>query len=183
MEKEDRFWVGVIAERRRIDHPWADHSWRPVALVPGLGDAAGAALPRQTESGEGWTRFLIGSLPVILHRKETEAYLQNLSAVQPAIYVVLEAGGAGAAPRPKLATASPFEAQDYLDSGEDMIEALPIPEALGDWIAAFVDAHHETQAFKKRKRQDLPEDLPLFGKELHPIEAAFYKRKGAKTPK
>ncbi|HMB78226.1 MAG TPA: DUF3305 domain-containing protein [Kiloniellaceae bacterium] len=175
--------MGVIAERRRIDHPWADYSWRPVALVPGLGAAGDRALPQQTESGDDWDRFLIGRLPIVLHRKETEAYLQNLSAAGPAIYVVLERCDDGSAPRPKRATASPFEAQDYLDSGDDSVEALPIPEALEAWIAAFVETHHETQVFKKRKREKLRDDAPLFGKELHPIEARFYKGKGAKTPK
>ena len=42
------------------------------------------------------------------------------SAAQPAIYVVLERRDEGSAPCPKLATASPFEAQDYLDAGEDI---------------------------------------------------------------
>ena len=54
---------------------------------------------------------------------------------------------------------------------------------MADWIAAFVERHHREQPFKKRKRENFREDRPLFGKELHPIEADFYKRKGAKTPK
>jgi len=182
-QKEDRFWVGMIAERRASAHPWADFTWRVVALVPGLGDADGESSAKQTESGDGWDRFLIGRLAVTLHRKETEAYVHNLVASRPAIYVVLDLQGDAEAPAPRLATASPYEAQDYLDSGECMVEALPIPEALRAWIEDFVARHHKAETFKKRQRGPATKETPQFGKELHPIEAAFYKRKGVKTPK
>ena len=180
-DKEVTMSVGVIAERRQIDHPWADHSWRPVALLPGFALADNEAeLPRELERGESWQRFLVGCLPVVLHRKETEAYVQNLTSARPAIYVILQQDGE--AILPVLATASPFDAQDYLDSGEDIIEALPIPEEMLAWLEDFVSEHHVEETFKKRKRQPFKEEAPIFGKTLHPIEARFYKRKGAKKP-
>ena len=183
MNKEVTLWADVIAERRQSNHPWADVTWRPVALRPCQGAEEESPNVQRTESGDGWDRFLIGRLPIHLHHKETEAYRENLAAARPAIYVVLDPNESGDMARPKRATASPFEAQDYLDAGEDIIEALPIPEALHALIEAFVAEHHKAQAFKKRKRVNFRDETPLFGKELHPVEARFYKQQGTKRPK
>ena len=181
MEKEVSMPVGIIAERRRLDHPWADHSWRPVAVVPGL---KAPVERRVIESGDGWQRFLLGCLTVTLHRKETEAYIQNLTSTRPAVFIMLqqEEDDPEIEVRAVLATASPYDAQDYLDSGEDIVEAVPMPEEMVAWLEDFIAAHHVDEAFKKRKRQNFREETPLFGKELHPIEARFYKQKGAKKP-
>ena len=29
--------VGVVVEWREVDHPWQDHEWVPVAVIPGAG--------------------------------------------------------------------------------------------------------------------------------------------------
>lgn len=61
-----------------------------------------------------------------------------------------------------LVTVSPYEAQDYADSGEEIIEKVPMPPALRVWLQDFVDANHHEEPFKKRKRDkkrvDLTED-------------------------
>jgi hypothetical protein len=49
-------------------------------------------------------------------------------------------------------TASPFEAQDYCDTGEELVEKVPMPHGLVAWIREFVKRHHEEEVFKKRKR-------------------------------
>jgi len=51
-----------------------------------------------------------------------------------------------------LATVSPYDAQDYTDSGEDVVEKVAIPPGLIDWIKAFIDQHHEDEVFIKRRR-------------------------------
>ena len=56
-------------------------------------------------------------------------------------------------------TASPYEAQDYLDSGEEIVEAVPAPEGLVAWISAFIQAHHVDEPFKKRKQSRVAVDL------------------------
>lgn len=188
LEKEVTLWADIVAERRRSDHPWVDFTWRPVALLPCQNAtdndlADNGTIPRQIESGDGWERFLVGRLPINLHHKETEAYLENLSAARPALYVILEQDGDSGMVRPKRATASSFEAQDYLDAGEDILEALPIPAPLHALIEAFIAEHHKASIFKKRKRVPFSDDAPIFGKQLHPIEAKFYKRDGGKKPK
>ena len=35
MEKQESMPLGVVVEWRRIDHPWKDHDWRPVAVIAG----------------------------------------------------------------------------------------------------------------------------------------------------
>ena len=41
-----------------------------------------------------------------------------------------------------LVTASPFEAQDYMDSSEETVERVAMPEPLIEMIAAFIKEHH-----------------------------------------
>jgi hypothetical protein len=177
MEKEVSMSVGIVIERRSVDHPWADHSWRPVAVVPGVD---GVEQWRELVRGEDWVRYLCASLPVTLHRKETEGYRLNLSGEQPAIFVVLspsEDESDAHEVSASHATASPYEAQDYLDCGELIVEPVPMPPALIAWITDFVEEHHKDEPFKKRKRKNHVEDQPIFGKRLHPIEQRFYRGK------
>ena len=49
-------------------------------------------------------------------------------------------------------TASPFDAQDYADNGEDIVEPVPMPDTLVAWLSAFVGQHHVDQEFVKRRR-------------------------------
>ena len=52
-----------------------------------------------------------------------------------------------------LVTASPYDAQDYLDSGEDILEGVPMPDGVIAWVQSFVDRHHVDEPFYKRKRK------------------------------
>ena len=56
------------------------------------------------------------------------------------------------APEVLLATASPYETQDYLDSGEELVELVPMPEGLVALIRDFVAEHHHEEEFVKRRR-------------------------------
>ena len=175
MEIEVSMPLGIVVERRLVDHPWADYSWRPVAVVPGVAEVSGW---QEVMRGESWTRFLCASLPLKLHRKETEAYRVNLSAERPAVYVVLapvEEADDPAEISASLATVSPYEAQDYLDSGEVIVEPVSMPEEVAAWVSEFVEEHHKDEPFKKRKRRDHDEEEEMFGKRLHPVERRFYK--------
>jgi len=51
-----------------------------------------------------------------------------------------------------LVTASPYEAQDYCDSSEELVEKIPMSEGLHAWIASFVEEHYQEVAFIKRRR-------------------------------
>ena len=58
-----------------------------------------------------------------------------------------------------LATASPYDGQDYAESGEEIVELVPMPDALIGWISDFIEKHHEDEVFIKRKRDKKRTDL------------------------
>lgn len=173
----DQLPVGIVAEKRRIDHPWQEFRWLPVAVVPGVAVCDGWT---KTDHGDGFEHYLIGTLPIEIFRKETEAYKVNLSSERPSVYVVLRAAEDEDDPeiRAVFATVSPYEAQDFLDTGEDIVEPVPLPEGMIAWLQSFIDQHHVDEQFKKRKRKDYKEEKPKFGKVLHPIEQRFYQNRG-----
>jgi len=63
-----------------------------------------------------------------------------------------------------LATASPYEAQDYLESGEETVEGVPMPEEIAAFIQAFVETHHVDEVFTKRRRQKAASGDELFSR-------------------
>ncbi|MCB2102464.1 MAG: DUF3305 domain-containing protein [Rhodobacterales bacterium] len=145
--------VGVIVERRAIDNPWQDFSWRPVGVIPGAGQPAGDGWT-VLESGDGWTRFHAATLPLELYARETEGYRVNLSNEPPHVYVVLRPDDEGEAEvAPFLVTACPFEAEGYDQSGDEIVQGVPMPAEMIGWIRDFVDRHHRDIPFKKRKNR------------------------------
>jgi len=155
--------LGVVMRRTPGATRWVAHHWRAVAVLPGAPAADWRELRREGDTVE----FHSATLPLDLYRADTEAYLHGLTAEDPSVYVVLRetasADGSEACPlEVVLATVSPYEAQDYCDSGEEIVEKVPMPAALRAWVSAFVDEHHEEEEFKKRKRDrkriDLNED-------------------------
>jgi hypothetical protein len=108
-------------------------------------------LRREGESVE----FHAATLPLELYRTDTEAYQTGLNVAEPSIYVVMrETEDPEAAHEFELllVTASPYEAQDYTDSGEEIVERVPTPPALIALIRDFIAEHHEQEVFVKRKR-------------------------------
>lgn len=159
--------VGVVVAREDIDSPWQDHIWRPVDVLPG---APPTKSWKELARGEGWVRYHADTMPLELFRKETEAYKFNLEGAEPVIYVVLSALADeeredGFPYQVHLVTASPYEAQDYLDSGEDIVEPIVMPEPLAAWVQAFVDQNHVTEKFKKRRRDEVDLEDHKFGQE------------------
>ena len=138
---------------------WAAHAWKAVAVIPGAGAADGRVLRREGEAVE----ILAATLTLALWRTDAEAYLAGLAARVPSVFVVLRPGATpGAAPAPALVTASPYEAQDYADSGEEIVEPVAMPPGLVALLRDFCEAHHEEERFVKRRRDrqrvDLAED-------------------------
>ena len=78
--------VGVVLERRQIDNPWQEHTWRPVAVIAG---APAVERPRLLMREGPIELFHAATLPLELHPSETEGYRYNLSQAQPSVYVVL----------------------------------------------------------------------------------------------
>jgi Protein of unknown function (DUF3305) len=147
----ERMPIGVVVECRKIVNRWRDWRWQAVEVVPEL--AAGTGW-QELRRGDGWSRFVQGGLALELHRKATEDYKYALSAVPAQLYVVLRSNEGEPVPfRPFLITASPWEAQACQDSGEDVIDAVPMPDLVAAWVEEFVAGHHVDQPFFERQRK------------------------------
>jgi hypothetical protein len=121
-----------------------------VAAVPG---AAPAEWLRLRELADR-TLFHAVTLPLELHRKETDGYRYSLSGEPPRLFVVMRRTGCADFPwRPFLVTASAWEAQGYQEFGDDLVEAVPMPDAVIAWVQEFVTRHHVDEPFFKRRRK------------------------------
>ena len=143
--------LGIVVRRQPGVTRWAKWVWRAVAVMPGAGPADWRELRREGEAVE----YHAATLSLTVHRTETEAYLIGLSNDPPSVYVVLRAADEPVEGREwdiHDVTASPHEAQQYLDAAEEIVEPVPMPPSLVAWLWDFVERHHEDTAFVKRKR-------------------------------
>lgn len=140
--------VGVVIRRTPGVTRWAKWQWRAVAVLPGAGHADWKEMRREGESVE----FHATTLALELHRADAEAYRAGLTAEIPAIYVIMRETTDDTPLDIVLVTASPYEAQDYADSGEEIVEKVPMPAGLIAWVRDFALMHHEDEVFYKRKR-------------------------------
>ena len=157
--------VSVVVAREDIDSQWQDHIWRPVSVLPGSPDVDEWT---ELQRGEGWVHYYAATVELELFRKETDAYKFNLEGREPVVYVVLSDEDDIEDDRPigvHLVTASPYEAADYLDSGEQIVEAVAMPVELFALVSDFVDKHHVEEKFKKRKRDEVKLEEHKFGQE------------------
>ena len=153
--------LGVVIRKQPGVTRWAKWIWRPVAVLPGAPPAEWRELRREGEAVE----YHAATVTLEVHRAETEAYLAALSGEPPCVYVVLRSAESGEHPVEVFrVTASAFEAQDYLDSGEDIVEPVPMPPALVGWLSEFVGRHHRDEEFVKRRRKPATVDKFAEGK-------------------
>jgi Protein of unknown function (DUF3305) len=146
-----RIPVGVVVERRKAKSPWLDFLWRPVSVLAGTPSAApwtpidAAAEP---------TLFYAGDAVIELHRTESTNYRDNLTSGAPALWVVLRAAASGPGYEVLAVTADPAEGEAFSDSGNDLIETVPMPAAIAATIGNFIAEHHVERPFIKRRRGD-----------------------------
>lgn len=141
--------VGVVLEKRKLDNPWIDHAWRPVQILPGVPEAPPWTLLGRDEKTERW---FVGAAELVLYRRESESYIFNLRADAPAVFVVLRRVPDERGIELIDATVCAAEATARSDAGEDMVDSVPMPDDIRDWVAAFVDVNPPTTEYKKRKR-------------------------------
>ena len=151
--------LGIVLQRRPGVTRWAKWHWRAVAVLPG---AAPADWHLMRLDGDV-TEYHARTLPLELHRTEVEAYRISLTMEPPSLFVILRDSDDPDHPIDvHVVTASAYEAQDYMDSGEEQVEKVPMPDGLIAWIRDFTEAHARDEPFKKRKRDkkriDLVED-------------------------
>ncbi len=154
----------VILSKEKIDSPWCDFLWKPVAVVL---DAPASVDGKIRQHGEGWTHYFLECDPLELHRKDAPAYRDCLlEEDQASLWVVLQEEDEGELPYSvQLVTASPYEAQDYLDSGELIVEAVEIPTLQRVFIQDYGDNCPGEEAFIKRKQKKKFVDEHTFGQQ------------------
>lgn len=162
--REVEISLGIIVEKRKSTHPWGDWIWKPVAVFMNAPEEASWS---ELIRGEDYIRYHAATLPLTLHRKETEALRLNLMLDEPELYVVLQENSDLSSDFPyvpHVVTASSYHAQDFHDAGDDIIEKVAMPDGVAALIQAFVEEHHEEQEFKKRRRDKLDVEEQKFGK-------------------
>lgn len=143
--------VGVVLRRTPGVTRWAKWAWKAVAVLPGAGPGGWRELRRESDAVD----YHAATIDLHLYRTDTEAYLTALNGNPPSVFVILRMPVGSSEERPELltVTASAYEAQDYTDNGEDIVEPVPMPAGLEAWIGDFVDHHHRQEDFIKRKRR------------------------------
>ena len=143
--------VTVVVERRASNHAWQDHVWRPLGVLPRMAGEPGQVLA----SDESWTQYYGGDLDIELYRGETDGYRTNLSQAKPVVYVVLRRNADGEVLEfePFLATVCPYEAMSYGEGNDDLVEGVPMPPEVAEWLHEFVALHHVDRPFVKRKNK------------------------------
>ncbi len=154
--------LGVVLRRTPGLTRWQKWSWKATAVLPGAAPATWNVLREE----DGTTEFHAATMPLDLHRADVEAYRVSLTMNPPTVFVVLRKRESTDEPHEvavHAVTASAYEAQDYLDSGEEIVEPVPMSEGLVAWVRDFVDAHFEDTPFVKRKRDKKRVDLTQDG--------------------
>src|SRR5438128_765455 len=107
--------VGVVVERRKATSPWADTVWRPVAVLPGVPEAA----PWTPLGIDGESAiFYAGASEIGLYRSETENYRRNLNSGAPSIWIALQASGGDPPYAIAVVTADPAEGEALTEPGQ-----------------------------------------------------------------
>ncbi|MBK1657251.1 DUF3305 domain-containing protein [Paracraurococcus ruber] len=147
-----RIPVAVLAERRPGVTPWAEWSWRAVEVLEEAPPVPPWTLLRE-EAGR--SLFFAGTAEVTLHPTDTANYRDNLAATPPLVWVVLRPGPGEPGFDLHLVTLDPGEAETYAESGNDLLESLPLPPGLRAAAETFVAQHHVERGFHKRRRDRL----------------------------
>ena len=149
--------VGAVVRRSPGVTRWAKVIWKPVAVIPGAPEAFWKEMVREGDVVD----YHAGTVTMELFRADVEGYLVSLNMAGPSVWIILDKDVTSQSPSGwvvSTVTASAHEALDALDSGESIVEAVPIPESLAAWIKEFIDMHYIEEPFKKRRRDEVRVD-------------------------
>lgn len=154
--------VAIIIERRKSSHPWAEFVWKGVGIIA---DQQGTSSWSTVYQDEDVSRFHFGPVPLELHRRMGEAYDANLQTGEPAIWMMLDDADSELVPfKVRGVTIDPYEALGFQDSAEGLVERIPMPADLLEWVIAYLAQMPEPEAFKKRRREGPRLEEQKFGK-------------------
>ena len=149
MSASVRIPVGVVLERSKASSPWIDFLWQPVAVLPGEPEAN--PWTKLKEDGDRVT-FYAGGAVLEFHSTDTGSYRDNLSTGQPVLWVVLRPTGTEPPFEVVCVTADGSEGENYTAAGNDIVDSVPMPEAIRTALDTFVFEHHVERPFYKRKQ-------------------------------
>jgi hypothetical protein len=144
-----RLPVGVVIERRKATSPWVEFLWRPSAVLDGVPDAQ--PWTQLVAAGDA-TAFYAGAAEIELYRSEADNYRLNLVSGAASVWVAMDATGVEPPYRIATVTADPAEGEALTESGQGLVEAVPMPDTIRHAVAAFVAEHHVEHPFEKRQR-------------------------------
>lgn len=147
----DSIDIGVIVRRSNGVTRWQRTIWTPVAILPNAGPADWRVL----RDDDGVIEYHAATLPLTIYRKECEAYRVALTEPTPGVYVVMREDDRDPdfPYQVHLVTASPHEAALFAESGEEIVEKVPMTEGLLAWVANWIKEHYVEEQFVKRKRR------------------------------
>jgi hypothetical protein len=144
-----RILVGVVVERRKADSPWVDFVWRGVGVLPDEPEMKPWTVLREQDEA---TLYYAGSATVDLYRSETQLYRDNITSGAPGIWIVLSPSEGPWPYAISAVTADPAEGEAFTEAGANLVEAVPMPEAIRGAIENFIAEHHVEREFVKRKQ-------------------------------
>jgi hypothetical protein len=144
--------IGVVVERHAIESRWATHRWHPGAVLLEVPETA--PWTKLSEEG-GIARYYAGAATITLVPSESESYLYNLAGRAPQVWVIL----CPCAPAPdgrelelESVTVAAGEAEVMAGGAELVVESVPMPQEIAEWVAGFVAEHPSAPPAFKRKR-------------------------------
>lgn len=148
--------VGVVVARRKAATQWLDYTWQPISILVGEPETPAWTI---LSSQEDTITYYAGSAEIELYRTDTAHYRDNLAG-DCSLWVVLQPTAGDPPYKLVKVTADPSEGESYTEAGSNIVERLPMPDNVGDIVAAFVAEHHVEHQFVKRKRtREKPEAL------------------------
>lgn len=142
--------VGIVVERLKAGSPWADFIWQSAAVLPDEPETKPWTILREQD---GTTLFYAGSATVDLYVSETPRYVDNLASGTPSIWVVMSPSEGPWPYTIAAATADPAEGEGFTEAADNLVEAVPMPEAVREVIESFIAEHHVEREFVKRERR------------------------------
>jgi uncharacterized protein DUF3305 len=150
-----RFSVAVLMQRTPLENRWVSERWDPIAVVPVPSGATEAAAPVRVRDDDTCTQWRFDGHALELHRSEAEGYHRNLVAPEPKVFVAWRTHEDPMDPPvfPAMVTVSYDEAARMMDGGE-RVDAVPLPEAVREWMVPFVAEHYKPEPRRKVRRND-----------------------------
>ncbi|MEP7030300.1 MAG: DUF3305 domain-containing protein [Pseudolabrys sp.] len=141
--------VGVLVERSKSMNQWAEFYWRASGVLPGQPETA--AWTMLSDDGEHAT-FYAGTAVIEFYRTETTYYLNNMQSGAPSLWVALRTAEGEHPFEVSTVTADPAEGESLTETATELVEQVPMPPSIQQFVTAFIEQHHVEAPFIKRKR-------------------------------